>query len=67
MKFPMFDEALSEAELSLKAVVTNFQVNYQCSIRERNCRATEEFLPTQATNVTFYGHTWTIFQITVEV
>ena len=67
-KDPIFDEALSEAELSawqsLKSVVTNFLENHWNVEYEKKI---EEFLPTQEFLPTFCGHTWTIFQRTVEI
>ena len=72
MKDPMFDEALSESEQSarqsLKSVVTNFLGLYQIAEYEKEIEELQKSFSGHECqpNCTLGGHTWTIFQRTVE-
>ena len=75
MKDPMFDEAQREADLSawqsLKSVVTDFLGNHRSAEYEKEIQELQnnfrQLKHEYQSNCTFCGHTWTIFQRTVEI
>ena len=73
MEDPVFDEELSEAELSAwlpqKSVVKNFQGFHTPieSLEEWNWRVSTNSGHECQSNWTFCSYTWTIFQRTVEI